>query len=161
MNEKNTQALVAAAPLLYRLYGTDTGWSIKYGFDCGDGWFDILLGLSRKIEPELQAMLSAGKRQRDLPHATQVKEKFGGLRFYLDNQSQQWTDWIREAEDAADKTCERCGVPGVMHRRRRFLQTLCPKCAKAEGFDPVELVSEEENTTDEGGGDFDSAVKGG
>jgi hypothetical protein len=145
VNEKNTHSLVTAAPLLYRLYGTNTGWSIKHGFTCGDGWFGILLNLSQKIEAVLQAMVDAGTPREELPKVLQIKEKFGGLRFYMDRQSEQWTDWIREAEDAARKACERCGAPGVMHQRGFFLQTLCPKCAAAEGFRLADLESEEED----------------
>lgn len=146
MNHKNTLDLVEAAPLLYRLHGTKTGWPIGYGFQCGDGWFDILLQLSQKIEVDLQAMRDrfASAPMEDLPHALQVKEKFGGLRFYMNLQSERWADWIREAEVEAFKTCERCGAPGAMHIRGGFLQTLCPTCAKREGFVLAELEEPEE-----------------
>jgi hypothetical protein len=101
MNEKNTLALVAAAPLLYRHYEDDKyPWPIQYGFECGDGWFDLLMSLSLKIEAELQAALAAGKRRQDLQCADQVKEKFGKLRFYLRSGREvppPWRVWIDEA----------------------------------------------------------------
>ncbi len=154
MNEKNTAALIKAAPLLYRLYGTDSGWPMRWGFSCHDGWFDILLDLSRKIEAELQAMQAAGTPADALPHALQVKEKFGGLRFYINRQSEQWTDWIKEAEAEAFKTCERCGAPGAMYERRGYLQTMCQLCAKRESFKLADL-EEAEQEIDTG----DSAVR--
>lgn len=126
MNEKNTLALVAAAPLLYRLHGnTKTGWSIKYGFECGDGWFDLLMRLSVKIEADLRAMLAEGKRRQDLPCAHQIKEKFGTLRFYMSKPA-QWIEWIEEAEDEAKQTCEVCGTPGSLHSAEGWLKTVCP-----------------------------------
>jgi hypothetical protein len=143
MNEKNTLALVAAAPLLYRHYEDGKyPWPIQYGFECGDGWVDLLMSLSLKIEVELQAALAAGKRRQDLQCADQVKEKFGKLRFYLRSGRKvpsTWRVWIDEAAMASGKTCERCGTAGRMHRRAGFLQTLCPACARAGKFEPFDL----------------------
>lgn len=152
MNEKNTLALVAAAPLLYRLYGTETGWSIKYGFACGDGWFDILLRLSVKLEAELQAMLAAGKRKQDLPVAEQVKEKFGKLRFYVGRQPAHWREWIEEAMVESGRTCELCGQPGGLSIHGGWAATLCPRHRILSGHVPREygevtlrLVGDEES----------------
>ena len=144
MNKGNTLALVAAAPLLYRLHGdTKTGWSIRYGFECGDGWFDLLMRLSVKIEADLKAMLTEGKQRQDLPCVHQVKEKFGTLRFHM-SQFAQWREWITEAAKASGQTCERCGLPGSSHIRSGFIKTLCPAHAAQEGFGPVELPEPEE-----------------
>lgn len=139
MNEKNTAALVAAAPMLYRLYGTDTGWPMKWGFSCRDGWFQILMRLSERIEADLQAMREAGTPAEKLPHALQVKEKFGGLRFYMDRQSEKWTDWIKEAEAESLETCEWCSAPGTLYERRGYMQTMCDLCARREGFKLAEI----------------------
>lgn len=74
MNEQNTQALVAAAPLLYRSYGKErTGHSFpRWGFMCGEGWFDLLMRLSAKMEAELQTALASGTRKQDLPQASEI-----------------------------------------------------------------------------------------
>lgn len=136
MNEKNTLALVAAAPLLYRLHGdTKTGWSIKYGFECGDGWFDLLMRLSVKIEADLRAMLTEGKRRQDLPCVHQVKEKFGTLCFYM-NQPAQWGEWIREAHAESARTCELCGAPGALSTRGGWWRTMCSRHLMLSGHVP-------------------------
>jgi hypothetical protein len=137
MNKQNTAALVIAAPLLYRLYGTTkSGWSIQYGFACGDGWLDLLMRLSVKIETELQAMLAAGKRRQDLPVAHQVKEKFGTLRFYVGGQPAHWREWIEEAIAESGKTCELCGQPGELSERGGWAATLCPRHLMLSGHVP-------------------------
>ena len=57
----------------------------------------------------------------------QVKEKFGGLRFYLDSSAtEKLHDAIRLAEDESYKTCELCGEPGEP-RREGWIKTLCDK----------------------------------
>ena len=140
MNQKSTLALVQAAPLLYRLYGTtDSGWSIQYGFECGDGWFDILMRLSVKMEADLQAMLVAGKRKQDLPVAQQIKEKFGKLRFHVGGQPAHWREWIEEAMVASGRTCELCGQPGTLGLHHGWWATLCPRHRMLSGYIPGDL----------------------
>lgn len=137
MNQQNTAALVKTAPLLYRLYGTaDSGWSIQHGFACGDGWFDILMRLSVKMEAELQAILGAGKRKQDLPVAQQVKEKFGKLRFHVGGQPAHWRDWIEEAMAESGKTCELCGQPGSLGVHHGWYRTFCPRHRMLSGYIP-------------------------
>jgi len=137
MNEAHTNALVEAAPLLYRLYGiTDSGWSIQHGFACGDGWFDIIMRLSVKMEAELQAMLGAGKRKQDLPVAQQVKEKFGKLRFHVGGQPAHWRDWTEEAMAESGKTCELCGQPGSLGVHHGWYRTLCSRHRMLSGYIP-------------------------
>ena len=57
----------------------------------------------------------------------QVKEKFGGLRFYVDGGDEYTNGLIRVAEDASYETCEDCGVPGTL-RKGGWWATLCDKC---------------------------------
>ncbi len=139
MNEKNTQALVAAAPLLYRSYGKEgTGHSFaRWGFMCGDGWFELLMRLSTRIEAELQTDLATRKRKQDLPQASEIKEKFGLLRFHVSKQPAHWREWIYEAERESGRTCEICGAPGSLHLGAG-VKTVCESCAKRDGWKPVE-----------------------
>ena len=85
---------------------------------CGDGWFDILMNLCE----EIHAMR---------PKVMQIKEKFGGLRFYAsfpkDYSEQGWAE-IRKAEEKASETCEDCGQPGEFRVRNGWRYTSCDKC---------------------------------
>lgn len=47
-----------------------------------------------------------------IPRASQVKEKFGTLRFYMTSELPGMHEHIREAERQSAETCELCGAPG-------------------------------------------------
>lgn len=59
----------------------------------------------------------------------QIKEKFGGLRFYVGPASSEVHDRISQAEAEADRTCENCGQPGEA-RGGGWIKTLCDDCNK-------------------------------
>ncbi len=91
---------------------------MTFGFDCGDGWFDLLYRLSKdivKIDPDCRA--------------TQVKEKFGGLRFYTELTSDACDKRISDAAEESHKTCERCGNKGTTTNLNGWRVTLCATCA--------------------------------
>lgn len=91
---------------------------------CGDGWFTLLDDLCTKIDEEC---LRQGLTDRQLVQAVQIKEKFGGLRFYLSQATSEIGNLIHEAEDLSYKTCEVCGHPGEP-RRSGWIKTLCDNC---------------------------------
>lgn len=64
--------------------------------------------------------------QDHVEHVTvaQIKEKFGGLRFYYDGGDEQVSGMVRMAEAWAGRTCEECGKPGKQ-RGGGWIQTLC------------------------------------
>lgn len=57
--------------------------------------------------------------------ATQVKEKFGGLRFYIDEGSDEIYNIINEHEQLSYFICERCGEKGSLRRDIGWWRTLC------------------------------------
>jgi hypothetical protein len=102
-----------------------------FGFECSDGWFNIIWDLCEKIEKEL----NEHGNDPDFPfEVLQVKEKFGGLRFYTNWETKEIGDLINEAEEKSYKTCEVCGKEGELMTKGYWLQTLCPKHAKEENF---------------------------
>ena len=60
----------------------------------------------------------------EFPKIQQVKEKFGGLRFYLDGADDYTNGAITMAESWAARTCEQCGAPG-QRRSGGWIRTLC------------------------------------
>lgn len=64
-----------------------------------------------------------------IPCASQVKEKFGGLRVYTTFATDEMDDLIREAEKESEVTCELCGDPGVLRLDGGWYMTRCDKCA--------------------------------
>ena len=55
---------------------------------------------------------------------SQVKEKFGGLRFYICGGTEEMFDRIDRAESESLETCEECGEPGTL-KDGGWLRTLC------------------------------------
>lgn len=62
----------------------------------------------------------------------QVKEKFGGLRFYVGGVTPEMDAAIEEAEARSFLVCEDCGEPGYP-RAGGWTRTLCDSCALSEG----------------------------
>ena len=113
MNDQNTEYLVKTYEPLYEY--------CKY-FECGDGWLKILIELSAGL---IRIIDETGCSCR----ASQVKEKYGTLRYYMDTSLDEIDDLIRDAEYLSSKTCEKCGEPGEA-RGERWVSTLCDKCVK-------------------------------
>lgn len=86
------------------------------GFSCGWGWAPILLNLCEEL-----------RKQEIEGKILQVKEKFGGLRFYFTNERAE--SLIRSAENLSLTTCEFCGAEGHT-QDRRWIKTLCDDCER-------------------------------
>lgn len=80
---------------------------------------------------EKQPQLVCDKFRSNRPRASQVKEKFGRLRFYMSSETVEMSNLIHKAEGLSYKTCEECGQPGSLDDSQYWLLTLCDKC-KAE-----------------------------
>lgn len=74
-----------------------------FGFECGDGWVDILSELILKIK-ELDSNTGV------VTEVIQIKEKFGGLRFYpMHGGSTEIWKLISEYEQKSYEVCEITG----------------------------------------------------
>ena len=79
------------------------------------GWMDLVAECHRKlvrIYPEYKL--------------SQVKEKFGTLRFYMTALTDEMRAAIQTAEEASAETCELCGASGVLQSQGWF-KTLCDR----------------------------------
>jgi hypothetical protein len=56
---------------------------------------------------------------------TQVKEKFGGLRFYINEGTDEIFKRISEAENKSYEICEVTGEPGTLRTDIGWYRTLC------------------------------------
>jgi len=83
-----------------------------WGFECGDGWFQILNQLMNNIQHHIDWK---NKNGEVVPQVTldQVKEKFGTLRFYYTGGDDVIDGMVRMAEAMSGVTCEQCGNPGT------------------------------------------------
>jgi hypothetical protein len=97
----------------------------KYGgFAVGKGWYPILERLCSNIQHHIDWKEKQGN---PIPQVTvaQIKEKFGGLRFYYDGGDDEISGMVRMAESWADIACEVCGAPGSSGGKG-WIKTLCP-----------------------------------
>ena len=85
------------------------------------GWEQIVWDLCEKIEPLAD----------DEFRVTNVKEKFGGLRFYVSGGPDEVYKLIDEAEGLSFETCQSCGLPGT-RGGSGWIVTLCKLCGKEE-----------------------------
>lgn len=93
------------------------------GFAVSKGWWIILESLMDNI----QHYLNWKNRESEVvPQVVvaQIKEKFGGLRFYYDGGDDEVSGMVRMAESWADHSCEECGGIGT-RRSGGWIRTLC------------------------------------
>ena len=119
MTELNKQLLFAAGPSIFR---KDSHIVKTATIDCSDGWLSILLDLVIKLEA----------RNSKLPYhqrlgVMQIKEKFGTLRFYVDQLEGLDEQDIQDAEEKSTITCEDCGARGFLFDDG-WMRTLCDPC---------------------------------
>lgn len=92
--------------------------------ECGPGWASIIEECDRRL------------RELDSGYAVdQIKEKFGGLRYYATSSSpdvdvKAWEAAIEDARNQSLETCENCGNAGKLSRFGYWCRTVCPECFK-------------------------------
>lgn len=101
----------AALPI-YRPYESHSPFAM-FGFEVGEGWYDIIDRMLNKLEP---IAIASNKKYKDEYECSfvlsQLKEKFGILRVYTSFHEDDAQDVITAAENESAKTCEVCGKPG-------------------------------------------------
>lgn len=125
MNENNTNRLFNEFPTFFRGREDIHNSLMGFGFECDDGWFDIIHRLCTDIKAVCDRAGWDGFR------VVQVKEKWGGLRFYTDGLPVDIADeidvLISKAESDSYTICEVCGNTGQL-RKGGWWRTLCDDC---------------------------------
>lgn len=128
MREELDQKLVADFPKLFRdRNSSPQDTCFAFGFECGDGWEPLL----RRAAEKLEAINNSLANPDEHIVASQVKEKFGTLRFYINGGDDAADAIIREAEEASEVTCEVCGEPGTL-RGKYWVYTACDEHTDAK-----------------------------
>ena len=127
MREELDAKLVAKYPLIFAdRFEDPKTTAMCFGFECGDGWYDIIDILCASIQSHID-----NHRDPDFGQvvAVQVKEKYGSLRFYTNTGDDTIFALIDMAEMLSERTCEVCGKPGEI-REGSWLKALCDDHAK-------------------------------
>jgi hypothetical protein len=195
MRKELDEALCKKYPKIFRdRNGNMRDTAMCWGFECRDGWYNILdkacsliqghidytraqraralrynRALRRAVrgdvrplqmhftsrkctEPSIYGIQEAAKVLEDIEPqcqrvpeacdqviATQIKEKFGTLRFYYCGGD----DYCRGVESMAESmsavTCEVCGSSGKI-RNGKWIRTLCDEHAKESGYEDFGLT---------------------
>jgi hypothetical protein len=97
------------------------------GFAVGRGWWPILQALCSNIQSHTD-WWNKNRESRPVVEQVvveQIKEKFGGLRFYYSGGDEKIQGMVCMAEAWADHSCEECGAPGTSGGKG-WIKTLCP-----------------------------------
>jgi len=133
MTPEQDKHLCEKYPKIFRgRNGSSTETCMTWGFECGSGWFDIIDVLCQEIQSHIDRK-SIGLEEEDKQYlqviASQVKEKYGELRFYYSGGDETIDDLVSMAEQLSLRTCETCGNPGKRHGEG-WIITLCDPCAE-------------------------------
>ena len=95
------------------------------GIAVGEGWWPIIESLCADIQHYIKWK---NKDEEIVPQVVvmQIKEKFGGLRFYYDGGDERIRGMVTTAESWAEKTCEDCGVPATK-KTQGWIKNVCDK----------------------------------
>lgn len=137
MNKEDFELYLKSIGGLERTWRNERGPVIDAGFfELHEGWYELLKNL-------IGELIVAGWDKK----VVQVKEKFGGLRFYIPSSDvvgdevveikipQLIRNIIRKYEELSYHTCEKCGKDGVL-RKGKWIRTLCDE--HSEGNPPME-----------------------
>lgn len=169
MREELDNKLCEKYPLIFRdRHGDMSKTCMCWGFACADGWYDIVNNLCSTIQnhidnrneqiewtkkwndkvndDDLEWESFADREEREIPEpveqvvAIQVKEKFGGLRFYYRGGDDFIRGAVTLAENMSYNTCEECGNTGIFTNNNGWYRTLCVEHGGKRG-----TVDDEEN----------------
>jgi hypothetical protein len=96
------------------------------GFAVGAGWWPIIENLCANVQHHTD-WWNKNRETRPVVEqviVNQIKEKFGGLRFYYSGGDDTVAGMVTMAESWADHSCETCGAPGKS-REGGWIKTLC------------------------------------
>jgi len=96
-----------------------------FGFECGEGWYENLAQLLSHIDHYFN------QKYKGVPEGfkiTQIKEKFGELRFYVEGSDRVIDELITFTENLCGRTCEFCGSNNNIMKSKGWIVTACTSC---------------------------------
>jgi len=106
---------------LLSIGGLKNGYMIEDKPILSRGYFSVSNGWLGIVQSLIEVLIKLGWNKEII----QVKEKFGGLRFYVNNLPDNAIFFITDSEKKSYNTCEVCGEPGEQHKIKGWINTLC------------------------------------
>ena len=131
--------LIQEFPAVFQNMDTEVFYSIP------SGWYNILYNLCEELTPILNEERSKITEDPEQPlfYVHQIKEKFGGLRFYfmMNTENTELHENIQKlidiAEDKSYDTCQITGKVGKLCKKGRHFMTLSEEARITQGFEVV------------------------
>jgi hypothetical protein len=144
MDDTMSRQLIEKYPKIFAgVPRPDGKGNYPFWLECGKGWYDMLDTLCAGIQNHVDNKNSqydykvkrGEAKEEDRPNyqvvASQVKEKFGGLRFYTLGNDEFVDGLISMAEGMSYKICEVCSKPGKIGGRG-WITTMCEPCRELD-----------------------------
>jgi len=124
MKQELQDKLVKKYPKIFKMVGSTPQQScMAFGLCVGDGWYWLIDQLCHVLQH------NTDQNNQSQVVAAQVKEKFGGLRFYINSGSDEQFAAISLAEAMSYSICEECGTTkDVSQSKTGWITTLCSSC---------------------------------
>ena len=125
MRKELDEKLVEKYPKIFAdRHGDKMKTAMCWGFACGDGWYWLFDKLCSQLQWNID------KNGQPQVVASQVKEKFGTLNFYVQSATPEQHAQISFAESLSADICESCGTTENMGRTSGWLRNICEDCSK-------------------------------
>lgn len=131
MTRELEEKLVKKYPKIFEGYhGDPTKTGLAWGISCHDGWYWIIDHLCSSLQwmTDNPPWNKDGRMVVPQVVATQVKEKFGALRFYVQSASSEQYAKIHFAESLSYHICEICGSTKNVGHTQGWITTICEDC---------------------------------
>jgi hypothetical protein len=116
-------------PKLYTECGENYPFTL-FGFECNDGWFRLILWLSRYLQTYVDQQNEMAEKYPDTYQKVdqikvlQVKEKFGTLRYYYRGGNEHTSAVVQFAEFISGYICEETGkTDNIGYNRKGWIKT--------------------------------------
>lgn len=139
MNEKLEKKLIEKFPKIFPPKSTSPTSAIElFGIECHDGWYVLIETACKLAQQEID--WSEKNQTEDNPKinqivAIQIKQKFGGLRFYYSGGDKTINGIINTIEAMSYTICEECGTNQNIIHTKGYIKTICVSCEKKMKLD--------------------------
>ena len=106
--------------------------------DIPDGWVPVIDTLCKSIQHYIDNTSKWNNEEKKFINPPQVvcsqmKEKYGGLRFYTDGHDDIVEGMIHMAEVMCDNICQDCGTDKDLGTTSQYIMTICRGCVQYHG----------------------------